>query len=142
MVRRHRAWTAATAGAAVSVLLRDGTIRSDETTVVVLTGHGLQLRRGLDDDRRQVDRLVRRAAAGELSEIVTDVEGMPGLYCAPATIDLSGAEIELVPLVARESRLLRAIEADSSARVSLMKTPAPDSDPARYFSFPRSRRMG
>jgi len=45
-----------------------------------------------------------------LSEIVTEVEGMPGLYCAPATIDLAGAEIELVPLVARESRLSRAIE--------------------------------
>jgi chromosome partitioning protein len=45
-----------------------------------------------------------------LSEIVTDVTGMPGLYCAPATIDLAGAEIELVPLVARESRLSRAIE--------------------------------
>jgi chromosome partitioning protein len=45
-----------------------------------------------------------------LSEIVTDVAGMPGLSCAPATIDLAGAEIELVPLVARESRLSRAIE--------------------------------
>jgi chromosome partitioning protein len=45
-----------------------------------------------------------------LSEIVTEVEGMPGLYCAPATIDLAGAEIELVPLVARESRLVRSIQ--------------------------------
>jgi chromosome partitioning protein len=35
---------------------------------------------------------------------------MPGLYCAPATIDLAGAEIELVPMVARESRLTRSIE--------------------------------
>src|ERR1700735_122044 len=35
---------------------------------------------------------------------------MPGLYCAPATIDLAGAEIELVPLVARENRLSRSIE--------------------------------
>ncbi len=36
---------------------------------------------------------------------------MPGLFCAPATIDLkSSAEFELVPMVARESRLLRAIE--------------------------------
>jgi threonine synthase len=34
--------TAATAGAALSLLLRDGTIRADETTVVVLTGHGLK----------------------------------------------------------------------------------------------------
>jgi chromosome partitioning protein len=45
-----------------------------------------------------------------MPEIVTEVEGMPGLYCAPATIDLAGAEIELVPMVARESRLTRSIE--------------------------------
>jgi chromosome partitioning protein len=45
-----------------------------------------------------------------LPEIVTEVEGMPGLYCAPATIDLAGAEIELVPLVARESRLVRSLQ--------------------------------
>jgi cellulose biosynthesis protein BcsQ len=45
-----------------------------------------------------------------MSEIVVPVQGMPGLFCAPATIDLAGAEIELVPLVARESRLSRAIE--------------------------------
>src|SRR5271169_110580 len=34
--------TAATAGAAMTQLLRDGTISPDETTVVVLTGHGLK----------------------------------------------------------------------------------------------------
>ncbi len=34
--------TAATAGAALSRLLRGGTIRADQTTVVVLTGHGLK----------------------------------------------------------------------------------------------------
>jgi threonine synthase len=34
--------TAATAGAALSRLLRDGTIRPDQTTVVILTGHGLK----------------------------------------------------------------------------------------------------
>jgi threonine synthase len=34
--------TAATAGAALSRLLRDGTIRPEEMTVVVLTGHGLK----------------------------------------------------------------------------------------------------
>ena len=45
-----------------------------------------------------------------LPEIVTEVAGMPGLFCVPATIDLAGAEIELVPMVARESRLTRAIE--------------------------------
>jgi chromosome partitioning protein len=45
-----------------------------------------------------------------MSEVVAEVSGMPGLYCAPATIDLAGAEIELVPMVAREGRLLRSIE--------------------------------
>jgi chromosome partitioning protein len=45
-----------------------------------------------------------------LAEIVVEVPGMPGLYCAPATIDLAGAEIELVPMVAREQRLSRAIQ--------------------------------
>jgi len=34
--------TAATGAAACSLLLRDGTIRADETSVVVLTGHGLK----------------------------------------------------------------------------------------------------
>ena len=45
-----------------------------------------------------------------MPEIVTEVQGMPGLYCAPATIDLAGAEIELVPMVARENRLSRSID--------------------------------
>ncbi len=44
-----------------------------------------------------------------LSEIVMPVAGLDGLFCAPATIDLAGAEIELVSLVARESRLNRAL---------------------------------
>jgi len=46
-----------------------------------------------------------------LSEIAQPVEGIPNLYCVPATIDLAGAEIELVSVVARESRLARAIAA-------------------------------
>jgi chromosome partitioning protein len=45
-----------------------------------------------------------------LGEIISPVPEMPGLFCAPATIDLAGAEIELVPMVAREGRLSRAIE--------------------------------
>jgi chromosome partitioning protein len=44
-----------------------------------------------------------------LSSVVRPVAGFPHLYCAPAAIDLAGAEIELVPLVARESRLSRAV---------------------------------
>jgi chromosome partitioning protein len=44
-----------------------------------------------------------------LSSVVRPVAGYSHLYCAPAAIDLAGAEIELVPLVARESRLARAL---------------------------------
>ncbi|MEU7829782.1 ParA family protein [Nonomuraea sp. NPDC049129] len=46
-----------------------------------------------------------------MADIVKEVPDMPGLYCAPATIDLAGAEIELVSLVAREARLRRALGA-------------------------------
>jgi chromosome partitioning protein len=46
-----------------------------------------------------------------LQEVVAPVEGIAGLWCAPATIDLAGAEIELVSLVARETRLQRALDA-------------------------------
>jgi chromosome partitioning protein len=46
-----------------------------------------------------------------LDEVVQPCTTVEGLWCAPATIDLAGAEIELVSLVARESRLQRAVQA-------------------------------
>ncbi|PJN21811.1 chromosome partitioning protein [Kitasatospora sp. CB02891] len=46
-----------------------------------------------------------------LADVVQPVVDVEGLFCCPATIDLAGAEIELVSLVARESRLQRAIAA-------------------------------
>jgi chromosome partitioning protein len=46
-----------------------------------------------------------------LAEVIQPAGDLPGLYCAPATIDLAGAEIELVPVVARELRLIRALKA-------------------------------
>jgi len=46
-----------------------------------------------------------------LAEVIQPVREIDGLFCAPATIDLAGAEIELVSLVARESRLERALAA-------------------------------
>lgn len=46
-----------------------------------------------------------------LADIVAEaVEGGGHLWAAPATIDLAGAEIELVSLVAREGRLDRAVQ--------------------------------
>jgi chromosome partitioning protein len=51
-----------------------------------------------------------------LADIVQPCLDTDGLFCAPATIDLAGAEIELVSLVARESRLKRALDADLDQR--------------------------
>jgi chromosome partitioning protein len=44
-----------------------------------------------------------------LSELASPVPDLPNLDVVPATIDLAGAEIELVSVVARENRLRRAI---------------------------------
>src|SRR4051794_33515893 len=46
-----------------------------------------------------------------LSAVTHPTTASPLLTCVPATIDLAGAEIELVSVVAREYRLRRAIEA-------------------------------
>jgi chromosome partitioning protein len=45
-----------------------------------------------------------------LADVAIAVDELPNLWCAPATIDLAGAEIELVSVVARESRLRRALD--------------------------------
>ncbi len=44
-----------------------------------------------------------------LREVVQEAANVQHLWCAPATIDLAGAEIELVPQVAREARLRKAL---------------------------------
>ncbi len=54
------------------------------------------------------DLLVDGAA---LVDVITDCPELPNLKVCPATIDLAGAEIELVSVVARENRLHRAIQA-------------------------------
>ncbi len=46
-----------------------------------------------------------------LASTVRQAEELGTLCCVPATIDLAGAEIELVPMVARETRLHRALAA-------------------------------
>ena len=53
-----------------------------------------------------------------IAQVVQPADGVPRLRVVPATIDLAGAEIELVSLVARESRLQRAIEAYCAAEGS------------------------
>jgi chromosome partitioning protein len=44
-----------------------------------------------------------------LAQVLQSCPEIPNLLCAPATIDLAGAEIELVSLVAREVRLQKAL---------------------------------
>lgn len=46
-----------------------------------------------------------------LADVVVPSPEVPGLDVVPATIDLAGAEIELVSVVARESRLHKALRA-------------------------------
>jgi chromosome partitioning protein len=62
-----------------------------------------------------------------LAGVVRPAAGIPHLYCAPATIDLAGAEIELVPLVARESRLVRALAGFDSSGLDYIFIDCPPS---------------
>ena len=51
-----------------------------------------------------------------LANVVAQCPDISNLICAPATIHLAGAEIELVSLVAREQRLSRAIKVYADER--------------------------
>jgi chromosome partitioning protein len=62
-----------------------------------------------------------------LAEVVEPAGEMPGLYCAPATIDLAGAEIELVSVVARELRLARALRAFDTSNLDYVLVDCPPS---------------
>jgi len=62
-----------------------------------------------------------------LAEVVRPAGDMPGLYCVPATIDLAGAEIELVPVVARELRLARALRAYDASHLDYVFVDCPPS---------------
>jgi chromosome partitioning protein len=62
-----------------------------------------------------------------LASVIRPAASIPQLYCAPATIDLAGAEIELVPLVARESRLVRALAGFDSSGLDYIFIDCPPS---------------
>jgi chromosome partitioning protein len=53
-----------------------------------------------------------------MSTAVQECPDIPHLWCVPATIDLSGAEIELVSLDSRETRLRRALDAYLAERAA------------------------
>jgi chromosome partitioning protein len=62
-----------------------------------------------------------------LESVVRPVPGFTQLYCAPAAIDLAGAEIELVPQVARESRLARALASYDASNLDYIFIDCPPS---------------
>lgn len=64
-------------------------------------------------EHREGTSSVYEVLSGELTlaDVLQECPDIPGLWAAPATIDLAGAEIELVAQVAREYRLRRAIDA-------------------------------
>jgi chromosome partitioning protein len=61
--------------------------------------------------------------AQTLADVTVAVPDVPNLWCSPATIDLAGAEIELVSVVARESRLRRALETVTNVDYILIDCP-------------------
>lgn len=64
------------------------------------------------DHRSGIDSIYDVVVDGvPMSSVVVESPSVTGLFCAPSTIDLAGAEIELVSLVAREGRLAKALEA-------------------------------
>ena len=50
-----------------------------------------------------------------LADVVVPVEAVPGLFCAPATIDQAGAEVELTGMDEREYQLRKALAATNAA---------------------------
>ncbi len=68
------------------------------------TALGVEHRRGVAST---YDAVVDGVPLAEVTSVCPD---LPGLWVVPATIDLAGAEIELVSVVARESRLHQAIQ--------------------------------
>ena len=89
---------AALAQSGLTVLVIDADPQGNASTALGITHHA--------EVPSVYDVLVEGAA---LTEVVQECPTVPSLWCAPATIDLAGAEIELVSMVARETRLNGAL---------------------------------
>ena len=90
---------AALAEAGLHVLLIDTDPQGNASTALNIDHHS--------EVPSVYDVLVDGTAISDVIQACPDVDN---LWCVPATIDLAGAEIELVSLVARESRMSKAID--------------------------------
>src|SRR5688572_5923682 len=64
---------------------------------------------GIDPGRRQVGTYQVMSQGVPVQEAVMETV-VPGVWALPSTIDLAGAEIELVGQISRETRLKKAVE--------------------------------
>lgn len=97
---------AALAGAGLNVLVVDIDPQGNASTALGVEHHS--------EVESIYDVLINDVA---IADVVKESADVPGLLCAPATIHLAGAEIELVSLVAREQRLRRALDLYAADRV-------------------------
>jgi chromosome partitioning protein len=66
---------------------------------------------GLGLDHRDIEPSIYDVLTGEAATAAAiRATGVPNLHVLPSTIDLAGAEVELVSAMSRETRLLRALE--------------------------------
>ncbi len=66
---------------------------------------------GVGIEKADVDQCIYNVLVDDVeAKVAVRPTGVENLYCIPATIQLAGAEIELVPTVSREVRLKRALE--------------------------------
>jgi chromosome partitioning protein len=70
-------------------------------------------------DRSSYELLIDQVSAAECA-LATRI---PGLDCVPATVDLSGAEVELVSVEDRTGRLARALKQESGHDICLIDCP-------------------